>query len=118
MPASAAPSRIDVTCEAPGGGTGAGERCSAVGFASADRGATRNHLAAPGTQVTSRVKAVLKRVAGTHERRAVLRLKLNRTGRRLLAATDPLPVLVDVTVQHGGRSRFLAAVVEVSRKRR
>jgi cysteine-rich repeat protein len=97
---SVAGRRVLIGCVAPGAGRG---RCEAVALVAPPS-------ASAGAVVTERVRRRLD--AEGHAR---LRLRLNRTGRRLLRADGSLPLSVEVTVQRAGEGAFLRRSVVLER---
>ncbi|MFN8542772.1 MAG: nidogen-like domain-containing protein [Candidatus Binatia bacterium] len=103
---------IPVTCGSDDGTADKGDYCEAVGVVTGlSHALARAAAVSDGTVITKRIRKKLNLKTG----RAVLRLQLNKAGKKLLKTTSPLHVNVEVTVASHGDTSLLSRLVDVVR---
>jgi hypothetical protein len=115
-PETTATTAIKITCESVDGTADKGDYCEGRGVVGGvARTASGEFITADeAVVVTKKIRKKLNAKNG----KAVLQLKLNKTGKKLLKQTSPLPVTVELTVASHGDTSLVRQFVDVIRKKK
>ncbi len=115
-PETTATTAIKITCESVDGTADKGDYCEGRGVVGGvARTAAGDFITADeAVVVTKKIRKKLNAKNG----KAVLQLKLNKTGKKLLKQTSPLPVTVELTVASHGDTSLVRQFVDVIRKKK